>query len=145
MTFTPGLDNVEADRASRVFHDNVEWALNPKHFEKACKVFGKPDIDLFASRLNYKCHHYISWLPDPQAEAVNAFSMTWRGLNAYGFPPFSLIQRTLNKLARDKVHTMILVTPTWTTKSWWRIASSKFQEKEETYYHTGTNCSQISF
>ena len=31
-------------------------------FERLCSIFGIPDIDLFASRLNKQLEHYVSWL-----------------------------------------------------------------------------------
>ena len=36
----------------------------------------KPDIDLFASRINYKCKKYVSYQTDPGAYAVDAFHLT---------------------------------------------------------------------
>ena len=46
----PGKKNIDADRESRVFHDNKEWMLRPNIFEQMTKIWGKPSIDLFASR-----------------------------------------------------------------------------------------------
>ena len=40
----PGKDNIEADQQS------TEWKLHPELFQKIVDKFGKPDIDLFASR-----------------------------------------------------------------------------------------------
>ena len=71
----PGVQNVLADYKSRNFSDNLEWSLNNKIFEKIVHVFGQPEIDLFASRLNKKVDRFVSWKPDPEAEANNAFSM----------------------------------------------------------------------
>ena len=31
-------------------------------FDRLCSIFGIPDIDLFASRLNKQLEHYVSWL-----------------------------------------------------------------------------------
>jgi hypothetical protein len=50
----PGVTNVEADRKSRKFNFNTEWALNDDVFAKICTVFVLPELDLFASRLNRK-------------------------------------------------------------------------------------------
>lgn len=59
-SYIPGVLNLEADFESRNFSDNTEWGLNPKIFEKIVKTWGLPDIDLFASRLNYKVDTYAS-------------------------------------------------------------------------------------
>ena len=48
----PGAHNVLADTASREFNDSSEWAIPQQVFNKLVSVFGMPDIDLFASRLN---------------------------------------------------------------------------------------------
>ena len=38
---------------------------------------GKPTIDLFASRLNYKLKRYCEWQPDPGAACIDSFSLDW--------------------------------------------------------------------
>ena len=47
-----GVENVLADFKSRVFADNLEWSLSHNIFGKIVAIFGLPEIDLFASRLN---------------------------------------------------------------------------------------------
>jgi hypothetical protein len=47
----PGKCN-PADIESRVFNDNVEWMLDSNVFLQLAKSWGKPTMDLFASRLN---------------------------------------------------------------------------------------------
>ena len=42
-------------------------------FQEIVCRFGKPDIDLFASRLNHKLEKYISFKPDHNAIAVDVF------------------------------------------------------------------------
>ena len=39
------------------------------------KLDVKPEIDMFACRLNHHFPRYVSYKPDPDAEAVNAFTM----------------------------------------------------------------------
>ena len=70
----PGSENVLADKASRVFDNNTEWALSRSVYNKICTLFGQFDIDLFASRLNTKNSTYASWKPDPHAKVIDAFS-----------------------------------------------------------------------
>lgn len=77
----PGIDNVEADRLSRTINDDLEWKLNETTFLKICQIFHlKEGIDLFASRLNYQLERYVSFLPDPEAVCVNAFSFPWKNI-----------------------------------------------------------------
>ncbi|WAR20627.1 YI31B-like protein [Mya arenaria] len=73
-THVPGIAN-EADFSSRHFNENVEWKLAESVFSEAVNCFGLPEIDMFASRLNRQLDRFVSWKPDPDAEAVDAFSV----------------------------------------------------------------------
>ena len=43
----------------------------------------------FASQLNAKVKKFVSWRPDPEACAVDAFTFDWGTQLNYAFPPFS--------------------------------------------------------
>ena len=117
----PGKFNGEADKASRVFHDQTEWQLNPSMYQYIVQFFAfQPDIDLFASRLNYQIQPYISWNPDPGAFAIDAFTFDWTNRRFYAFPPFSLLGRVLQKIEQDQA-TGILIVPDWNTQPWYPI------------------------
>ena len=113
----PGIKNITADKQTRTSWDNMEWQLSPDKFGEICRVFGKPDIDLFATRLNHQLPRYMSWKPDPGAEAVNAFVESWDTFFSYIFPPFNLISRVLRKIDNEKA-TAIVVVPFWPTQPW---------------------------
>ena len=49
------------------------------------------NIDLFASRLNYQLTPFVSNKPDPEAMSVDGFTINWKSLNFYAFPPIALI------------------------------------------------------
>ena len=117
--YITSADNVEADEESMKSHDNLEWKLNRNLFNKICKFFGTPEVDLFASRLNNQIKNYIAWKPDPFALAVDAFTMDWSKLGIiYAFPPFVMISKMLKKITLDKVEKAIIVVPFWTTQPW---------------------------
>lgn len=91
-------NNVEADSESRrTLAQETEWQLSDTAFGKIVSSFGSPDIDLFASRANRKCHKYISWLGDSECASVDAFKGDWKTYFFYTFPPFPLILRVLQK------------------------------------------------
>ncbi len=113
----PGAQNTIADRKSRVFKDETEWKLDSKVFLDICKVLGHANIDLFATRLNTQLPRYVSWLPDPGAEAVDAFTVDWGKELFYAFPPFCLIDKCLQKVNNDEAEG-ILVVPKWPTQVW---------------------------
>ena len=116
----PGVENVAADFESRHFNEDAEWKLNTVVFNRIVQAFGPFDIDLFASRLNTQLPVYVSWRPDPQAQFVDAFSISWHGYNCYLFPPFSVISRCLRKVVEDQANGVIVV-PLWTTRSWFTL------------------------
>ena len=114
-----GKYNTEADFESRKDRKETEWSLKRDIFLEAIKIMNiKPNMDLFASRLNYKIRPYASFTPDPEASVINAFSISWEKYTFYAFPPFCLILRTLQKIWHDKA-TGIIIVPCWPTQPWW--------------------------
>ena len=92
ISHIPGEINAIADRASRVFDDSTEWKLNVDVFNRIANILRTPTIDMFASRFTYQLTAYISWPPDPQAMAIDAFTLDWTNhFFLYSFPPFSIL------------------------------------------------------
>ena len=60
----------------------------------------------------------MSWHPEPEALAVNAFSLTLNNNYFYMFPPFSLVDQVLAKVNRDNTEA-VLVVPDWSTQYWY--------------------------
>ena len=82
----PGKLDVLADTESRqIFHD-TEWKLDRLVFDR---------ISHFASRRNFQLRPFISWKPNPEAFAIDAFSISWKEHNFFAFPPFAIIDRVL--------------------------------------------------
>jgi hypothetical protein len=116
----PGVKN-EADIPSRQFKDHIEWEIKDEIFEKICKIWQKPDIDLFASRLNNKLPIYCSWKPDPYATYIDAFTLDWGILKClYIFPPFSVVSRCIRKIQTDRAKAVI-IAPLWPTQAWFSL------------------------
>lgn len=121
-SFIPGCDNVLADKKSRVFKDNTEWSLNSTAFELIVSNFGTPDVDLFASSLNFKVAKFISWQADPLSFWTDAFTIDWGNLGlCFAFPPFNLVGKVLAK-ARNEGAELLLVVPRWETQHWYPLA-----------------------
>ena len=117
-SYIRGSDNVAADLGSRILSIPTEWSLPVPVFLRIEKLFFKPTIDLFASRLNAKCDRYISWIPDPYCLDVDSFTVSWSGEKPFLFPPFSCLFRSLQKIQNDAVEEAILVFPLWSTQHW---------------------------
>ena len=113
----PGVENTEADEASRVFDDQTEWAIKHDLYKKICAKLGEPEIDLFASRLNKKVHRYCSWQLDPEATFVDSFLYDWGQELVYAFPPFSVIHKVIQKFIQNEAQG-ILIVPLWKTQPW---------------------------
>ena len=112
----PGVENVVADGESRKVHMDAEWMLNSDLPQAALRQLNAtPDIHLFASRLNAQLKRFISFRPDPAAEAIDAFSLSWKDLNFYAFLPFSVIARLLQKVQGNQ-SSGVLVVPDWPTQ-----------------------------
>ena len=48
-----GVSNKEADKQFRIFYDTTDWKLNPEpEIKEICEKLVKPEIELFASRIN---------------------------------------------------------------------------------------------
>ena len=114
----PGKHNILADAASREFHDAAEWMLPKSIFKNIIRAFGKPDIDLFASRLNRQLPVYASWKPDPESTYIDAMLISWSNKYVYIFPPFSMMWPVISKLEQEKVEEAIIIMPRWPTQSW---------------------------
>ena len=77
--------------------------LKKEIFERVCKQFFLPDVDLFSSRLNKQLEKFVSWYPEPGCFMTNAFSFSWHDYNPYVFPTFCLKGKVINKIVDDKV------------------------------------------
>ena len=114
----PGKDNLVADFLSRGKFLPSEWTLNPLIFRQICQVIvPQPEIDLFASTLNFQLPKYCARCRDPQAWRVDALSFPWLGLPLYAFPPFSILPTVLEKIAREGAD-VALVAPFWPQRPW---------------------------
>ncbi|XP_046478644.1 uncharacterized protein [Neodiprion pinetum] len=122
-TYIPSKENVEADRSSRIKNIDTEWELADYAFSMIERSFGVPEIDLFASRSNTKCIKFCAWQRDPEAQAIDAFTLNWSQWRFYAFPPFALILRVLRKLIQDEAEGMVVV-PYWPTQPWYPLFRS---------------------
>lgn len=117
----PGRLNTVADYESRAGPDSSDWQLDPVVFQKINSKWGPFAVDLFATRLTAQLPRFVSWKPDPVAEAVDAFTLDWSQLAGHDFPPFALIGRCLRQIQQQSVPQITMVTPVWETQSWYPL------------------------
>ena len=113
-----GVDNLLADLLSRERVRPAEWSLHQAVVEQMFSLYGRPNIDLFASAENTHLPTFCSWTEDHRAWALDALSIPWEGMEAYAFPPISLLTRVLNKIRQSKCR-VILVAPIWPRRPWY--------------------------
>ena len=125
----PGKHNVIADKESRRELRQSEWMINKEMLKDSLKKLNfKPDIDLFTSRINKQYKKYVSYRPDPNAIAINAFSLDWADLKFYAFPPFSVISTVLSKMEMDQAEG-ICILPNWPSQAWYPKATHLMKQK----------------
>ena len=126
--FIIGKDNVIADSLSR--RNQIigsEWSLHPEVFLELQRKW-PVTLDLFATSLNKKCPVYFAPHLDPQAAGTDAFLQDWTGLQAYAFPPFSLVRKVLNKARASPYLELTLIAPYWPQKEWFPDLLEVLQE-----------------
>jgi hypothetical protein len=117
--YLPGWKNVLADKLSRPNQVlTTEWSLRESVVKWLFQTWGQPHLDLFASRENSKLPIYVSPVRDPQAYAVDALSLDWRGMYAYAFPPTAMMIRVAQKLQTTSQCQILLVAPYWPQRPW---------------------------
>ena len=115
-SFIPGQENLIADFLSRGRCLPSEWKLRPEVFVLLLEVYPLV-VDLFASAINHQLPSYCSRVRDPEAWAVDAFSIHWGKFQGYAFPPFPLIPRVLAKIREDQAR-VLLIAPCWPRRLW---------------------------
>ena len=112
--FIPGYLNVLADSLSRCSQVlGSEWTLCPQAVsELLCRW--PATIDLFATSLNHRLAVYFS----PMSAGTDAMLQSWDGLQAYDFPPFSILPRVLATVRVSRGLELTLVVPFWPQHHW---------------------------
>ena len=125
----PGQLNVIADKLSRLGQTiQTEWSLHPEVFQAVCSRWHQPQVDLFATRFNNKLPQFVSPVPDPQAWAVDALSLSWEDLDPYAFPPAAILGKVVEKLQDYPCNRIILIAPGWPNMPWfWDLVAMSSQ------------------
>ena len=125
----PGRLNVIADKLSRLGQTiQTEWSLHREVFQAVCSRWHQPQVDLFATRFNNKLPQFVSPVPDPQAWAVDALSLSWEYLDPYAFPPAPILGKVVEKLQDYPCNRIILIAPGWPNMPWfWDLVAMSSQ------------------
>ena len=119
-----GSKNILADLLSR--KDSVvqtEWTLNLKVLQNIWSVWGKPQVDLFATKF-YARLLYVSPVPDEQAWGIDAMTIQFDNLSAYAFPSVLILFPFLQKIRTSSAR-IILIAPWLPTILWFLLARDR--------------------
>ena len=93
-----------------------------------CQTWHRPQVDMFATRYNYKLVQYMSPVPDPNAWAMDALTVSCENLDMYAFPPVPLLGKVVSKLSDLLYKRVILIALGWPNLPWfWDLVELSFQ------------------
>ncbi len=112
----PGILNLAADFLSRQKLRPGERMLNRQTVSQVWDLFGKAEVDLFASQESSQCPLWFS-LGFPTTLGIDAFADPWPNASLYAFPPIKLIPVVL---CRVKVSSapLLVIAPFWPSQTW---------------------------
>ena len=114
----PGHLNVIADKLSRLSQIiQMKWSLLLEVFQSISR-----------KKVTKKLPLYVSLIPDPLASAVDVLSLPCEDLDAYAFPPVSILGKVMAKLQDYLCKRIILITPRWPNMPWfWELMAMSSQ------------------
>ncbi|KAA6403321.1 MAG: hypothetical protein EZS28_001150 [Streblomastix strix] len=119
-THIPGIFNKIADSLSRLNRAG-DYNLSGKTASRACKWMKfRPTIDIFESSRNRPTKEYCIIIQDRQAEARNAFSISWAREQPIIHPLIALIGRCPKRVQHERIQALI-ITPKWQGQYWWPL------------------------
>ena len=100
--------------------DQDNYVLHPGLFATLDILWGLHTIDRFSSYRTRQVPWFRSRFPNPDTEAIGAFSVAWSGENNLLFPPPYLVPKVLRHLEFSKVDGTLIV-PHWESAPWWPL------------------------
>ena len=96
----------------------------PRDRETFFRLWGTPEVKMFATVSNSHLSRFMSPILEPRALAVDTLSPDWQGRSMYMFPPFSLLNKVIQKLRSIQAAEVILVAPWWPKQLWFSTPTS---------------------
>ena len=110
--YIEGKKNSVADTLSRKGQVvQTEWTLNMQVCRTLWRLWGRPQIDAFATTLTKRLDSYFAPHIDPNALGVDALIQKWDHLDLYAFPLYAIIRKVVNKVKESKNCRMTLIAP----------------------------------
>lgn len=115
--YLPGSQNQVADLLSCQKPPSGEWRLYPEVVEQIRLMYGKAELDLFASKPSTHCPLWFSLMEMTRPQGQDPLTHPWPGRLPYASLPFPLITATLHRLQQTN-HRLLLVAPNWLGGPW---------------------------
>lgn len=100
----------EVDQMSK-FKDSDNWSIDHHSFNQFDQDFHF-EVDIFADAFNRKAQRFISQFYHAESEAVDAFSIEWKGMAWVCPPPVSLVNKVIRRIRMSPCQGL-LVVPNW--------------------------------
>ncbi|CAJ0954786.1 unnamed protein product [Ranitomeya imitator] len=97
------------DRLFQMAEMKFQWSLNGDVFNQFVCRWGRPVVDLFATRDNKKVKNFCSLNPRENPLAVDAFLIKWDFTLAYAFPPLNRLPLVVRKIREDHAKVILIV------------------------------------
>ncbi len=111
-----GILNLAAAFLSRQKLRPGEWMLNRQTVSQIWDLFGKAEVDLFASQESSQCPLWFS-LSLPTTLCIDAFAHPWPNVSLYAFPPIKMIPAVLCRVKVSGAR-LLLIAPFWPSQTW---------------------------
>ncbi len=112
----PGVLNLAANFLSRQKLRPGERMLNRQTVSQIWDLFGKAEVDLFASQESSQCPLWFS-LSFPTTLGIDAFAHPWPNVSLYAFLPIKLIPAVLCRVKVSGAR-LLLIAPFWPSQTW---------------------------
>ncbi len=112
----PGILNLADDFLSRQKLRPGEWMLNRQTVSQIWNLFGKVEVDLFASQESSQCPLWFS-LSFPTTLGIDAFAHLWSNVILYAFTPIKLIPAVLCRVKVSSAR-LLLIASFWPSQTW---------------------------
>ncbi|XP_036956139.1 uncharacterized protein LOC119020706 [Acanthopagrus latus] len=118
--YLPGERNRAADFLSRRKPPPGEWRLHPEVVLNIWDVFGRAEVDLFATEESTHCPLWFSLTEEASPLGQDALAHDWPEGLLYAFPPMPLIPQILQRVLQQG-HRLLLVAPFWPGRTWFPL------------------------
>ena len=115
----PREENKLADYVSRIVESD-DWSVHWSVYRWLDCLWGPHECDRFADETNTHCSRFNSRFLCPGTEAVDTFTVCWRGVINWVCPPVCLIPRVIEFIKRQGCK-RTLVVPAWPSAVFWPL------------------------